>query len=129
MEHLVYDSLNEEVFRQFPELRQPSYAELKVDAKEGPYIVFGTLFNRYLADLAAGTNQESMKRAASFLEKMAVAKDERVPDMLSLEVLPTLLRNQAMIDSYWPLLGTATRHRLRCLPPRFSRKVNLPSFE
>jgi hypothetical protein len=129
MEHLVYDSLNEEVFRQFPELRQPSYAELKVDAKEGPYIVFGTLFNRYLADLAAGTNQESMKRAASFLEKMAVAKDERVPDMLSLEVLPTLLRNQAMIDSYWPLLGTATRHRLRCLPRRFSRKVNLPSFE
>ena len=129
MEHLGYDSLNEEVFRQFPELSQPSYADLMIDAKEGLYIVFGTLFNRYLVDLVEGANQESMQRAAAFLEEMALAKDERVPDMLSLEVLPTLLQKQSIIDAYWPLLGAATQHRLRCLPPRFWRKVELPSFK
>ena len=128
MEDLVYDSLNEEVFRRFPELKQPRYAELMIDVEDGPYIVFGTLFNRYLVDLI-GMNHEAMKQASVFLEEMAVAKDERVPDMLALEVLPTLLKSQAIVDSYWPLLGAATRHRLRCLPPRFSRKVQIPPLD
>jgi hypothetical protein len=125
MEDLVYDSLSEQVFRRFPDLRQSRYTELMIDVEDGPYIVFGTLFNRYLVDLV-GVNHEAMEQVSAFLEEMAVAKDERVPDMLALEVLPTLLKNQTIVDSYWPLLGAATRHRLRCLPPRFSRTVKLP---
>jgi hypothetical protein len=128
MEKLVYDSLNEELFHRFPDLQKPQYAELMIDAEDGPYIVFGTLFNRYLSDLVESSH-ESMKKAALFLEEMAVSKDERVTDMLTMEVLPTLLKAQTTIDSYWPLLGAATRHRLRCLPPRFSRKVQLPAPE
>lgn len=125
MENLAYDSLNKEVFRRFPDLKKPQYAELMIDVEDGPYIVFGTLFNRYLIDLI-GSSQESMRQAAAFLEEMAVARDERVSDMLALEVLPVLLKAQTTVDSYWPLLGEVTRHRLRCLPPRFSRNVQLP---
>jgi hypothetical protein len=128
MEKLVYNSLNKELFHRFPDLEKPQYAELKIDADDGPYIVFGTLFNRYLVDLVE-SSQESRKQAALFLEEMAVSEDERVTDMLSMEVLPTLSKAQTTVDSYWPLLGTVTRHRLRCLPPRFSRKVQFPPPE
>ncbi|MES2220936.1 MAG: hypothetical protein V4587_08225, partial [Acidobacteriota bacterium] len=125
---IVYDSLNEQAFKRFPELRQPCYAELIIDVADGPYIVFGTLFNRYLIDVV-GADREAAKRAASFIEEMLLARDERVSDMLSIEVLPTFLKSQTILDSYWPLLGAATRHRLRCLPSRFSRKVELPPSE
>jgi hypothetical protein len=128
MDHLVYDSLNKQVLKRFPDLRQPRYAELMIDVGDGPYIVFGTLFNRYLTDLV-GADREAMKRAALFIEEMAFALDERVSDMLAIEVLPTFLKSQTILDSYWPLLGEATRHRLRGLPPRFSRKVEFPSSE
>ena len=128
MEKLVYDSLNKELFHRFPDLEKPQYAELMINTDDGPYIVFGTLFNRYLGDLV-GSSEESRKQAALFLEEMAVAKDERVTDMLSMEVLPILLKAQTTVDAYWPLLGAVTRHRLRCLPPRFSRKVQMPPPE
>ena len=128
MEKLVYDSLNKELFHRFPDLQKPNYAELMIDAEDGPYIVFGALFNRYLFDLLESA-PESIMRAASFLEEMAVAEDGRIPELLTLQVLPALLKSQTIVDCYWPLLGSATRHRLRCLPPRFSRKVSLPAFK
>lgn len=128
MDHLVYGSLNEQVFKRFPELQQPRYAELMIDVADGPYIVFGTLFNRYLIDLV-GADRDAMKRVASFIEEMTIARDERVSDMLAIEILPTFLKSQVILDSYWSLLGAATRHRLRCLPPHFSRKVEIPLSE
>ena len=128
MNHLVYDSLNEQVLKRFPELRQPRYAELMIDVTDGPYVVFGTLFNRYLTDLV-GADREAMNRVALFVEEMILGRDERVSDMLAIEVLPTFLKSQTVLDSYWPLLGAETRDRLRCLPPRFSRNVELPPSE
>ena len=126
---LVYSSLNEQVQECFPVLKQPQYTELIGGIEAGPYIVFGVLFNRYLADLATGADLQAKVGVASFIEDMAAAKDDRVSDMLTTEVLPTLLGSQAMVDSYWPLLGMATRRRLRLVGPRLTGKVELPSSE
>jgi hypothetical protein len=126
---LEYDSLNQQLREQLPVLGQPRYTQLIGGIEAGPYIVYGVIFNRYLVDLAHGTDLLAKARAASFINDMAVAQDERVTDMLTTEVLPTLLENQAMVDAYWPLLGVAARRRLRLMEPRFSRTVEIPSSE
>lgn len=127
--NLLYDSLNEQVRECFPVLGQPRYTELIGGIEAGPYVVFGVIFNRYLADLATGADLQAKAGVASFIEDMAAGKDERVSDMLTTEVLPTLVGSQTMVDAYWSLLGVATRRRLRLLPPRLAAKVELPSSE
>ena len=127
--NLLYDSLNEQVRECFPVLDQPRYTKLIGGIEAGPYVVFGVLFNRYLADLATGADLQAKAGVASFIEDMAAGKDERVSDMLTTEVLPTLVGSQTMVDAYWPLLGAATRRRLRRLPSRLVAKVELPSSE
>jgi len=127
--HLAYSSLNEQVRERFPVLTQPQYTEMIGGIEAGPYVVFGVLFNRYLADLATGADLQARAGVASFIEDMAAAKDDRVSDMLTTEVLPTLLGSQTMVDAYWPLLGMATRRRLRLIAPRLPVGVELPSLE
>ena len=126
---LEYSSLNERLWERFPVLTEPRYTQLIGGIEAGPYIVYGVIFNRYLVDLAHGADLLAKARAASFINDMAVAQDERVTDMLTTEVLPTLLENQSMVDAYWPLLGVAARRRLRLMEPRFSRTVEIPSSE
>jgi hypothetical protein len=125
--NLVYSSLHEQVRERFPVLGKPRYTDLIGGIEAGPYVVFGVLFNRYLADLATGTDLQARAGVASFIEDMAATEDDRVSDMLTTEVLPTLLGSQVMVDSYWPLLGMETRRRLRLMGPRLSAKVELPS--
>ena len=90
-------------------------------------MTFGVMFNQYLVDLTREDDLRARSGAATFIEDMALARDERVSNMLVSEVLPTLVRNQAMVDAYWPLLGTSTRHRLKLLSRRFTANVALPS--
>jgi hypothetical protein len=126
---LEYGSLNQQLLEQLPVLREHRYTQLIGGIEAGPYVVFGVLFNQYLVDLTLGTDLQAKAVVAAFIEDMAVARDERVSEMLTTEVLPTLLRNQVMVDAYWPLLGTETRRRLKLMSPRFSVKVVLPSSE
>jgi len=123
---LVYSSLNEELRERFPILEQPQYTALIGGIEAGPYVVFGVLFNRYLVDLATGSDPLTRVRVAMLIEEMAAAKDSRVSDLLTTEVLPTLLGSQATFDAYWPLLGVATRRRLRLIGPRVAPDVELP---
>ncbi len=124
---LIYDSLNEQLLKCFPVLNQPRYTDLIGGIDAGPYVIFGVLFNQYLSDLAIGADLQAKIRVASFIEDMAAAKDERVSDMLTTEVLPTFMGSQTMIDAYWTLLGTATRRRLKLLRLPPSSKVDLPA--
>jgi hypothetical protein len=127
--NLEYDSLNQQLREQLPALGEPRYTQLIGGIEAGPYVVFGVMFNQYLVDLAKENDLQARSGAATFIEDMAVARDERVPDMLASEVLPTLVRSQAMVDAYWPLLGTATRRRLKLLGSRLTANVELPSSE
>ena len=126
---LDYSSLNERLWERFPVLKEPHYTQLIGNIEAGPYVIFGVVFNRYLVDLAPGADLQAKAGVASFIDDMAASQDERVSDMLTTEVLPTILGNQAMVDAYWPLLGMAARRRLRLVDPRFSAKVELPSSE
>jgi hypothetical protein len=124
---LEYDSLNQRLWDRFPVLKEPRYTQLIGGIDAGPYVVFGVVVNRYLADLATMSDVQAEGNIATFIEEMATADDDRVVDLLTTEVLPTLLGTQAMVDAYWPLLGTATRRRLWLLPPRFARNVEFPA--
>jgi hypothetical protein len=125
--NLEYESLNKQLREQLPELGEPRYAQLIGGIEAGPYVVFGVLFNQYLIDMSQANDGEAKAKASSFIEEMAVAKDERVSDMLVSEVLPTLVKSQAMVDAYWPLLGVATQRRMSLLPSRIVARVELPS--
>ena len=127
--NLEYDSLNQQLQERLPVLGEPRYTQLIGGIEAGPYIVFGVMFNQYLVDLAKENDLQARSGASAFIEDMAVAKDERVSDMLVSEVLPTLVGSQSMVDAYWPLLGMATRRRLKLLSPRLTAKVELPSPE
>lgn len=127
--NLEYDSLNQELRQQLPAVGEPRYTQLIGGIEAEPYVVFGVIFNRYLVDLAREDDLQSRSAVATFIEDMADARDERVSDMLTSEVLPTLVGSQMVLDAYWPLLGAATRRRVRHLRPRLTANVELPSSE
>jgi len=124
--NLEWESLNQQLRERFPVLWEPRYTQLIGNIEAEPYIVFGVIFNRYLADIAEENDVNAKSDASAFIEEMAVAKDGYVIDMVVSEVLPTLVKTQNMLDSYWSLLGPATRRWLRLLPPRFTAGVELP---
>jgi hypothetical protein len=126
---LEYDSLNQQLREQLPVLGEPRYTQLIGGIEAGPYVVFGVMLNQYLVDVATKGDLQACSGVAAFIEDMAVAQDERVSDMLASEVLPTLVGSQVMVDAYWPLLGAATRRRLKLLSPRLTANVELPSSE
>ena len=127
--NLEYDSLNQQLRQYLPVMGEPRYTQLIGGIEAGPYVVFGVMFNQYLIDLAKGDDLQGRAAAATFIEEMAVARDERVSDMLASEVLPTLVGTQVVLDAYWPVLGAATRRGLRQLRPRLTANVELPSSE
>ena len=106
-------------------MKEPHYTQLIGGIEAGPYVVFGVLFNRYLADVASEADLQARTGVASFIEDMATATDQQVSDMLRTEVLPTLLGSQAMVDAYRPCWGR-NKAWLRLIDPRLSRKVELP---
>jgi hypothetical protein len=124
--NLEYESLNQHLREQFPELEEPRYTKLIGGIDAGPYVVFGVLFNQYLIDAAQGGDAKAMTKASAFMEAMAATKDERVSDMLIAEVLPTLMQSQSIVNAYWPLLGASTRRSVNRLPARIIAKVELP---
>lgn len=127
--NLDYGSLNQQLREQLPVLGEPRYTQLIGGIEAGPHVVFGVMFNQYLVDLANMDDLQARSGAATFIEEMAVSRDERVSDMLTSEVLPILVRSQPMVDAYWPLLGAATRHRLKLLSPRLTANVTFPPSE
>lgn len=126
---LVYSSLIDQLRERLPQINDSQYTDLIGGIEAGPYVVFGVMFNRYLIDLSISDNLQARSGAAKLIEDMALARDERVHDMLSSEVLPTLVRSQTMVDVYWPLLGMDTKRRLKLLKPKFTVNIKLPSSE
>ncbi len=127
--NLEYDSLNEQLLQQLPVLGEPRYTQLIGGIEAGPYVVSGVMFNQYLVDLAKGDDIQGRSEVATFIENMAIARDERVSDMLASEVLPTLVGTQVVLNADCPLLAVATRRRLRYLRSRLTANVELPSSE
>lgn len=125
---LEYGSLNEHLWREFPVLRKAEYTQLIGGIEAGPYVVFGVLFNQYLVDAAIKPDLEAKRKVAAFIEDMAASQDDRIADLVTTEVLPTLLRSQETVDAYWPLLGKSAQRRLSLIAPRIASDILLPSL-
>jgi hypothetical protein len=127
--NLIYDSLSSQLHQRFPHLGENKYTDLvgNIDVDAEPYVLFGVIFNHYLIELANGNDYQKKKGVGIFLEEMAASSDSHVTFLLGSELLPTLVKEQATIDSFWSSLGPLTQRRVQLLPPRFLSKINLPS--
>jgi hypothetical protein len=128
--NLEYESLSDQLHQRFPKLAEQKYtsliANINVDAE--PFVLYGVIFNHYLIELARTGDDESKRNVADFLEEMAASSDSHVTFLLVSEILPTLVKDQLTIDSFWPLLGPLTCRDIRLLPSKVLSKIDLPSF-
>lgn len=123
-----YENLNGLLLDEFPFLKDQKYAANIGgfnDWDPGPYVVFGSVFNHYLREAAKGSPDPQTK-AADFLEKMATSSDARIEELLTIEVLPTLLESQEILDAYWPRLGERTRKLLWLIAPQKAPAISIP---
>lgn len=127
--NLVYDTLSSQLHHRFPQLAEQKYTSLvgNIDVDAEPFVLYGVVLNHYLIELVHSDDGEAKKGAAAFLEEMAASSDTHVTFLLTSEILPTLVRDQATINAYWPSLGHATRRQLTLLPPRFLTEIEFPT--
>jgi hypothetical protein len=115
---LTWENLNEALFDAFPLLKNEEFSRL-IGGLEGwepgQYVVFGSLFNAYLRKSKDSLSDRS--KVAEFLERMATSNNENIEDLLKIEVLPTLIESQTMIDAYWPQLGPRTQWFVDLIAP------------
>jgi hypothetical protein len=117
-EHLTWDSLTESLLFEFPSLRE-EYERQHWGFKDwhpGQYVIFGSVFNKYIEATQSGP-VGARSKIGSFLERMASSNVENIEDLLKIEVLPTLIESQAMIDAYWPQLGPRTQWFVDLIAP------------
>ena len=127
----AYRSLSAKLHERFPQLSAERYTALVggISVDTEPFVLYGVIFNRFLEETASSSDDSAKKEVALFLEEMTDSEDGMVAFLLNTEVLPTLVKSQTTISSLWPILGSATRHRIRLLPPRLLSKIELPSPE
>lgn len=126
---LLWDDLNQEVLSEFPELREPRFADL-IGGFEGwtpgTYVVIGSAFNALIEDRVASAAGDRAKIGA-FVERMAVSKSGGIEDLLRIDVLPTFLKSQPLLDAYWVFLGPSTRRFLKRTAIRRAPQIIFPS--
>lgn len=127
--NLAFESLSNQLHERFPQLDDPRYTSLigNINVDPEPFVLYGVIFNHYLKEIAGGEESALKKDAAVFLEEMAASSDSHVTFLLTSELLPTLVQDQSTIDSFWPFLGPKTRRQISLLPPRFLRKIDIPT--
>jgi hypothetical protein len=128
-ENISYDEVNLALFEMFPILKSRSLRDLVGYDFErelpSPYVVFGDIFRKYLLEYPSLTD-EQLNGIAEFMERMANSPDDRVGDLLKIEILPPLLEKQTTINFYWPYLGLRTRHLLSQSYLAISPEIQMP---
>lgn len=124
---LSYATVNDRLYEWFPILRSAKYLQW-TGGFDGlnPYVIFGSIVRHYIADILDEGDIKAQAKIAQFLELMATAGDLTINELLEIEVWPTCLTSQKMIDAYWENFGIATRRRLHFLAPRLAPHINLP---
>jgi hypothetical protein len=125
--NLSYGDLNDELLKQFPNLRT-EFANKIGDFPNwapGPFVVFGSVFNDFI-EAAASEAPVVRCQVADFLERLAESSDVAIERLLKIEVLPTLLKSQEVAEAYWPSLGHRTQRLMTFLAPRMAPRLSLP---
>jgi hypothetical protein len=124
---VTLETLSEVLFLWFPVLKTAEYARLVPSLDDGPYVIFGVIFNSYVENMVYSGHREDWTEIGTFIENLSTAADGNVKVLLKLEVLPTLLKSQRTIDTYWEHLGTKTQRALSWLAPKLAPEIQLPS--
>ena len=124
---VTLETLSELLFLWFPVLKTAEYARLVPSLDDGPYVIFGVIFNSYVENIAYSGDREDWTEIGTFIENLSTAADGNVQVLLKLEVLPTLLKSQRIVDTYWEHLGAKTQQALIWLTPKLAPQIQLPS--
>lgn len=124
---ITYDNVIELLFRAFPILQSIEYCRLTSGCDElGPYVIFGVTFNQFIEDNVIANHEGGRERVGAFVEGMLSTKDAAVNILAEREILPTFLRSQRRIDTYWPYLGSMTQRKLILLGPKLAPRIQIP---
>jgi hypothetical protein len=124
---VTFEGLNEVLFLWFPVLKTPEYAGLVSNLDDGPYVIFGVIFNSYLENMVYSGHREDWRNIGTFIENLSTGGGDSVRELLKLEILPTLLKSQRFIDTYWEHLGANTRRSLHWIAPKLAPEIQVPS--
>jgi hypothetical protein len=119
---LGFDALSSTLLNEFPNLREKAE---RIFGSGLAYVLFGSVFNAYIEEVA--DHEGDCLRVADFINRMAESSDEGVSELLSLEVLPSLLKSQKVLDVYWPHLRDQARRLLWLHAPRIRPEVAIPT--
>ena len=127
-DELSFSELNSALLAEFPHLRE-SFAVKIGDFpgwEPGQYVVFGSIFNDYIEN-SASQDVAVRSRIAAFVERMAGSSDEEIDQLLRIELLPTFLKGQQLLDAYWPYFGPHAKRLLSLMALRVAPELRLPA--
>ncbi len=107
---LEFEELNKALLAEFPYLLKEFPEKVGPDPDPGQYVVFGSVFNYHIE--RSFHDPREAQHIGEFIERMAAEGDGRTEDLLKIEIVPTLLTSQDVLNHYWPFLGTHTRRLL-----------------
>ncbi len=120
---LSYGTLTSTLLKEFPNLRDR--AEMH-HASDLAYPLFGDIFSRYI--LLVTHDEEARSRVADFINRMADSSDGQISELLRVEVLPSVLESQQVLDAYWPHLGDRARKLLSLCAVRMKPEIVVPKI-
>jgi len=121
-----------ELLAAFPELKPVCDEEFDFygDQPLDPYPVFATVFRRAVFDAIDKGDDEFLKRAFAFYERMATDPDERVGTLMGIELIEDVANDQRRLRISWPYMGEQTKREARAyasaVKRQFGKDVPLP---
>ena len=110
---IPYDRLNNSLLEALPELGERYEWETRAGL-EGPHVVFGAVLIPAIEALLqkrkrTADEEQFLRRAFEFLERLAGDPDEAVQNVVSLELGEALQDDSRLYAAAAPYMGTATR--------------------
>lgn len=106
-----YEDLTNLLAATVPHLRESIEAVREWWAPDTPgqHVIYGDIFNPYLAELLeAGTNEKALTEAFALLEDLAKSNEVHVQEVAGYTVLEELLTNEALLARARNFMGPAT---------------------
>lgn len=111
MSELNYETVDQELIKSLPEIREPYEEELKswTGEEPGQHNIFGNVLNPFLLDLLQKDSNEGLiKRAFDFIEQMATSNDEKVSNVVQVTICEQLGDDKIILEKARKYMGQKT---------------------